>query len=124
MDGKREKRTFTCKEDVWDVVDILVEEARHFNETQGKEFDISSSVMSQIPFFACPNFFFDSKVNRDIERYLYCEKFGTPPFKGSYGEQPHSWVERAFAIRKALAKKEQSQMQAMKKRQNNNGTTT
>ena len=56
-------------------------------------------------------------IHKDIERFIYCEKFGTPPYSGSFGEQPHKWVARSFAIRKALAKKEKVTMNAMKKGQ-------
>lgn len=115
IDGKREKRTFNCKDDVWDVVDLIVEETKQFNEEQGKGFDISSSVMSQLPFFGCPNIFFDKDIYKDIQRYIYCEKFGTQPYKGSYGEQPCSWVNRSFAIKTAIAKKEKREIENGKK---------
>lgn len=117
INGERETRTFKSKEDVWDVVDILVQETQDFNDAEGKDFDISTSVMNQIPFFACPNIFFDPSIHKDIERFIYCEKFGIPPYSGSFGEQPHKWVARSFAIRKALAKKEKVTMNAMKKGQ-------
>ena len=111
IDGKREKRTFNCKDDVWDVVDLIIEETKQFNEEQGKEFDISTSVISQLPFFGCPNIFFDKDIYRDIQRYIYCEKFGIKPYEGSYGEQPFRWVNRAFAIKTAIAKKEKREIE-------------
>ena len=111
IDGKREKRTFNCEDDVWDVVDLIIEETKQFNEEQGKEFDISTSVISQLPFFGCPNIFFDKDIYRDIQRYIYCEKFGIKPYEGSYGEQPFRWVNRAFAIKTAIAKKEKREIE-------------
>jgi len=79
------------------------------------DFDIAKSVVSQIPFFACKNIFFDKEVQNDIRRYIYCEKFGVAPYKGSYGEQPFNWVQRAFEIKNALAKKEKRDIDAATK---------
>ena len=122
IDGKREKRTFKCKEDVLEVIDLIIAETKQVNEDQGKDFDIAQSVVSQMPFFACMNIFFDNKIQKDIQRYIYCEKFGIPPYKGSYGEQPARWVGRAFAIKAALAKKEKKEINAAK--QNSNKIST
>ena len=112
VDGKREKRNFECKEDVLEVIDLIIAETKQSNEEQGMDFDIANSVVSQMPFFACNNIFFDNDIQRDIQRYIYCEKFGIPPYKGSYGEQPARWVGRAFAIKAALAKKEKREIDA------------
>ena len=71
-----------------------------------------------MPFFDCNNIFFIIDIQKDIQRYIYCEKFGIPPYKGSYGEQPAKWVVRAFAIKAALAKKENKDINAS--RQSNN----
>ena len=118
IDGKREKRTFKCKEDVLEVIDLIIAETKQVNEEQGKDFDIAQSVVSQMPFFACMNIFFDNKIQKDIQRYIYCEKFGIPPYKGSYGEQPAKWVLRAFAIKSALAKKEKKELENARKNTN------
>ena len=118
IDGKREKRTFKCKEDVLEVIDLIIAETKQVNEEQGKDFDIAQSVVSQMPFFACMNIFFDNKIQKDIQRYIYCEKFDTPPYKGSYGEQPAKWVLRAFAIKSALAKKEKRELENVKQHNN------
>lgn len=118
IDGKREKRTFSCEKDVWDVVDLIVKETEQFNISQGKSFDVASSVFSQTPFFACTNIFFDIEIQRDLQRFIYCEKFGIQPYKGSYGDQPFEWVQRAFVIQKALAKKEGSEINASRKNNN------
>ena len=71
-----------------------------------------------MPFFACMNVFMDNKIQKDIQRYIYCEKFGIPPYKGSYGEQPFRWVTRAFAIKAALAKKEKKEIENVRKNTN------
>ena len=119
IDGKRETRTFTCKEDVWEVIDLIIEEAKESNEEQGTSFDIAESVVSQLPFFGCKNIMFDASVQKDIERYIYCEKFGVQPYKGSYNEQPAKWVRRSFSIRNAIAKKEKRDINASTKKHNN-----
>ena len=101
-------------DDVWAVADLIMEETAQVNQEQGKSFDVVESLMAQIPFFACPNKFMDTTLNTDIERYTYCEKFNIPPYEGSYDNQPAKWVRRAFAIRKALAKKEKKDIDVRK----------
>ena len=51
-------------------------------------------------------------MQKDIERYIYSEQFGISPYPGSYGEQPAKWVDRAFIIKSALAKKQKDQIDA------------
>ena len=104
-------------DDVWAVADLIMEETAQVNHEQGKSFDVVESLMAQIPFFACNNIFFDRQINQDIEKYLYCEKFNVPPFKGSFEEQPAMWVKRTFAIKTAIAKKEKKDIDG---RKNNN----
>ena len=101
-------------DDVWAVADLIIEETVQVNQEQNKSFDVVESLVAQIPFFACPNQFMDSGLNSDIERYTYCEKFNIPPYKGSYDNQPAKWVRRAFAIRKAFAKKEKKDIDVRK----------
>jgi len=81
------------------------------------EFDITSTVNAQLPFFACRNILIDKKTQKDIERYIYCKEFGIQPFKGSYGQQPAKWVDRAFIIKNAFAKMEK---EAITNARNNN----
>ena len=45
-------REFTCDEDVWNVIDLLIEETKQMNN-KGNEFDVAKSVNSQLPFFSC-----------------------------------------------------------------------
>ena len=104
-------------DDVWAVADLIIEETTQVNEEQNKSFDVAESLVAQIPFFACNNIFFDRQINQDIEKYLYCEKFNVPPFKGSFEEQPAMWVKRTFAIKTAIAKKEKKDIDG---RKNNN----
>ena len=51
-------------------------------------------------------------MQKNIERYVYCEQFGISPYPGSYGEQPAKWVDRAFIIKNTLAKKQKDQIDA------------
>ena len=49
-------------------------------------------------------------MQKDIERYVYCEQFGISPYSGSYGKQPAKWVDRAFIIKNTFAKKQKDVM--------------
>ena len=115
IDGKRPIWEFKSDEDVWKVIDLIIEETKEFNEKSNEDFDIGNSVYSQLPFFGCRNVLFSKEIQKDIERYLYCEKFNIPPFKGHYGEQPCLWVEKTFLIRKYMAKLESKQLDKAKK---------
>ena len=109
-------------DDVWAVANLIIEETTQISQEQGKSFDVAESLVAQIPFFACPSKFMDISLHTDIERYTYCEKFNIPPYEGSYDNQPAKWVRRAFAIRKALAKKEKKDINSGK--QHNNKIST
>ena len=104
VDGQYDTRIFSCEQDVWDVVDLIIGETKEMNETTGKSFDVSSSVKSQLPFFSCNNIVFDKEFQKDIERYVYCENFGIAPYSGSYGDQPAKWTQKSYIIKKALNK--------------------
>ena len=99
VDGVYEVRTFTRKEDVWDVIGLIIEETKEMNEKSGKDFSLSGSVKSQLPFFACNNVIYDKDLQRDIQRYLYCDSFNIQPYPGSYGQQPARWVQKSFIIK-------------------------
>ena len=114
INGKYETWEFKSDDDVFKVIDLIIEEVKEFNETGGKSFDISESVVSQMPFFACRNVLFDKDIQKDVQRYLYCEKFNVPPYEGGYNNQPCLWVEKAFLIRKYLAKLESREIKKAK----------
>ncbi len=114
IDGKRETWEFKSDEDVFKVIDLIIEETKEFNEVNDKSFDISESVVSQMSFFACRNILFDKDIQKDVQRYLYCEKFNVPPYEGGYNNQPCLWVEKAFLIRKYLAKLESREIKKAK----------
>jgi len=116
-----ETRTFENVDDVWQVIDLLREEAINFNEQQGKSFDIVESIIAQIPFFTCLNHIRNDKYLKLINKYLYCTETGTPAHKGDYGEQPAIWVEYFFIIKNALAKKEKRMRDKATREANTNG---
>ena len=113
INGKRPFKEFKSDKDVWDVIDLIIEETKELN-AKGNEFDIVSSVQAQLSFFACKNIIQTKEDQKDIRRYVYCEKFNVPAYPGSYGEQQHLWVEKAFVIRNAFAKLEKKQINKVK----------
>lgn len=104
IDGKYETRTFTSKEDIDAVIELLIEEVKEENR-KGNSFNLAESVVKQLPFFACSNVLFDKQSQKDISRYLYSEQFGIAPYKGTYGEQPSKWVDKSFLIKNSIARK-------------------
>ena len=115
IDGKYTTREFKSDEDVWEVINLIIEETKEFNVENNKDFDIGDSVYSQLPFFGCRNILINNEIQQDIQRYIYCEKFSISPYDGDYGKQPYLWVEKAFLIRKYLAKLESKQIDKAKK---------
>ena len=118
IDGKRERRIFRCEEDVQDVIKLLIEETREFN-SKGKSFDVGLSVSKQLPFFSCMNILYNKDAQKYIEKYVYCKDFNIAPYDGDFGDQPKKWVDRAFIIKKALAKREESMINKQKEGVNN-----
>ena len=102
VDGEYKTKTFNNNEDVWEVIDLIIEEIKETNKSNNKSFNISSSTKSQLPYFACNNIFFDKSIQQDIERYIYCEDFKIAPYEGGYDNQPAMWIQKAFIIKKAL----------------------
>ena len=109
INGKRPIKEFRNDEDVWEVIDLIIEETHELN-SKGNKFDIVSSVQAQLPFFTCNNIVYNKDDQKDIDRYVYCEKFNTPAYPGGYGSQPYLWVQKAFIIRNAFAKLESKQI--------------
>ena len=63
------------------------------------------AIHEQIPFFCCPNAILNEKHQRNIEKYVYCNETGTPPFKGAYGDTLKKWIDIFFIIKNNLAKR-------------------
>ena len=100
-------RVFTCDEDIWNVIELLIAETKETNETMGKSFDIASSVSQQLPFFSCMNIMLDRQAQKDVSQYLYCKEFGVVPFLGDYGQQPQRWISKVNIIKTAMSKREE-----------------
>ncbi len=97
IDGKYEIRYFTSNDEVWDVIQLLVDETKeHIQE--GSNLHIAESVMSQLPFFACKNIIANEQSQKNIARFMYSRQFNISPYVGSYGEQPKKWVEKSFLL--------------------------
>ena len=118
IDGKRPIWEFKSDEDVWKVIDLIIQETKEFNEENNKDFDVSESVYSQLPFFGCRNVLYSQEIQKDIERYIYCEKFNVSPYSGDYGQQPCLWVQKTTLIRKYFAKLESRQIDKVKNNAN------
>ena len=118
VDGVRPVWEFKSDDDIWKVVNLIVQETREFNTEKGKKFDIEQSVQAQLPFFCCKNRMFDKEIQKDIQRYMYCEQFGISPYEGDYGKQPCLWVEKVFIIKKSFARLESNKINKAKR----NGT--
>ena len=103
--GKYIEKEFRSDEDVWSVIDSIIEETKTVNEEQGKSFDIARSVSAQLLFFACKNKMLSQEMQNDISRYVYCEKFNVPAYNGAYGDQPRKWIQKSMLIGNAINKK-------------------
>ena len=113
INGKRPNITVRSKEDVLNIIDSLILEIEEQNK-DGHDFDINSSVIAQLPFFACQNIFIDSDIQKDIKRYIYCTEIGVSPYEGHMGKHPYKWVDRFFLIKRSLANLEKSEIQKRK----------
>ncbi len=101
IDGTYQKRIFVSDENVWDIVELLIQETKEAN-AKGGSFNIAESVNAQIPFFACRNVFLDKDSQKDIARFIYSKDYGISPYKGTYGEQPARWVAKSFLIKNLI----------------------
>ena len=109
--GKYITKEFCSDKDVWSVIDLIIEETNTVNKEQKKSFDIANSVSAQIPFFACTNKVLNQKMQNDIARYVYCDKFKVSAYKGSYGKQPYKWIQKAMIIGNTISKKQNKEVE-------------
>jgi len=112
--GEYKTKRFTSKDDVWDVIRLIRDETESFNDEGNKSFDIAESIHAQLPFFSCVNTVLDQKAQNDISRYIYCEKFNTPAYKGSFGEYPSKWIQKSYVISNYINRKQQKQLEKNK----------
>jgi len=121
IDDNYPEKVFESKEDIWEVIDLLLKETKTLNKQKGSEFDPIANVISQIPFFGCYNHIREPKHLKLINKYIYCTETGTPAHTGGYGDQPATWVEYFFIIKNALAKKEKQLHDKMNRKAKTNG---
>ena len=88
------------KKDIWTYVSVLLQEAKDLK--QGGSFSELSCIWGQLPFFVCVNNIIDEESQKDISRYIYSRDTKTPPYKGSYGETPHVWIQKYYIIKNAM----------------------
>jgi len=100
-------KTFRTEDDVWYVVDLLIEEVKNMNEQEGKSFDVAKAVSQQLPFFSCKNIIHNPDFQKDIARYMYCKEFGVSPYKDEFGKHPNKWILKSQIIKSAFHKLEQ-----------------
>lgn len=101
IDGQYNKQRFESKQDVWDVIELIIEETKEAN-MQGSNFNIAESVLIQLPFFACTDIFLNKQSQKDIARFVYAKDFNVPAYDGSYGQQPSKWVEKSFLLKSII----------------------
>ena len=106
---------FERVEDIWEVIDLLVDEVIESNK-KGESFDVTASVSAQMPFFSCYNNIINKDIQKDIQRYIYTTETNVPPYEGDYGKQPALWVDKFFIIKEALAKYEKRIIDANSKK--------
>jgi len=109
--GKYIEKEFRSDEDVWFVIDSIIEETKTANEKHGKSFDKARSVSAQLPFFACKNILLNQEIQNDISRYVYCEKFNVPAYSGAYGDQPYRWIQKSMTIGNAVNKRQKKELE-------------
>jgi hypothetical protein len=78
IEGKYEQRTFTSDKEVWDVIQLLIDETKEENKKG--------------------NILINNSHQKDISRYMYSKQFNISPYKGSYGDQPKKWIEKTFLL--------------------------
>ena len=92
--------------DIWTIVDMIIKEEKLRTKSKSLDVDSLYAISKQIPFFACPNVFYNSDNSLVISKYFYCKEFGIPPHEGTYQEQPNRWIEHAFLIGNIMNKQE------------------
>jgi hypothetical protein len=106
INNEYQTRVFRTKEDIWSIVDMLINEEKRKNKSQSLDVDSYYAISKQLPFFTCSNHFYSSANASLISKFFYCKEFGIPPHKGTYNEQPNKWIESSFLISNCLSKKE------------------
>ena len=92
---------YNSEDDVWEMIRDLYAESKDINSDDS--FDPILDVFYQVSYFCCPNIILDNEIQKDIQRYIYCEDTKTPPYPGNYGDVPVKWMNIHFILRNAVA---------------------
>ena len=102
---RRRKIKFTNNNDVWNYIDLLCQESKE-HQKKGSSFSTLNNIWEQLPFFVCGINIINDKTQKDISRYIYSKDTGTPPYAGTYGDTPHTWVQKYYIIKQAMMLRE------------------
>jgi hypothetical protein len=101
--------TFTCDDDVWKYINLLVEDIKEVNKAHNKNFSLGEGIYGQLPFFACKRFLYSKEYQDDIYRYSYCSTFNVPAYEGHYGLHPKKWIDKSFYIKHIIEKEQKKE---------------
>ena len=92
--------TFNNKSEVIDYTLRVFREALDFNK--GNSGGAILDTYAQTSFFCNINIFLSNKFQHDLQRYMYAQDTGTPPYKGDYGSIPRIWIDKYHLIKGIL----------------------
>ena len=92
--------TFNNKDEIIDYTLRVYYESLEYNN--GKPAGAILDTYAQIPFFCNINIFLSNKFQHDLQRYMYAQDTGTPPYKGDYGSIPRIWIDKYHLIKGIL----------------------
>ena len=98
---KRKKIIFNNQDDIRNYVTLLQIESKE-HQKRGSSFSTLNDVFEQLPLFVCNNNIISEKAQKDVSRYIYSTSTNTPPYRGSYGDTPHIWVQKYYIIKEAM----------------------
>ena len=93
---------------------MIIKEEKTRSKSQSLDVDSYYSISKQLPFFACPSFFYTKDSSLVVSKYFYCKEFGIPTHPGTFSEQPNKWIEHSFFIGNCINKVETMQLEKAK----------
>ena len=118
-EDRNKKIVFNNMTDVWDYVKLLRHESEEHHK-KGGSFTILNNIFEQLPFFVCVNNILDEDAQNDITRFIYSKDTNTPPYKGSFGDAPHLWIQKYYIIKNALNLRDDIHRRKLEQKQNGN----
>lgn len=118
-EDRNKKIVFNNMTDVWDYVQLLQHESEEHRK-KGGSFTILNNIFEQLPFFVCVNNILDEDAQKDITRYIYAKDTNTPPYKGSFGDTPHTWIQKYYIIKNALNLRDDIHRRKLEQKRNGN----